>query len=141
MKSPFPGMDPFLESRWESVHGALATYASEALNRQLPTGLLARSGERSVVTTDDDYRDIIPDVTVFERGLAEPSIVAGGVAVARAVRVQALEYTIKQWYVEIRAARPEGGRACHHGHRVRESDQQAVGRRADEVPTKTAGVP
>ena len=110
MQSPFPGMDPFLESRWESVHGALAIYAGEVLNRHLPTGLLARSGERAIVTTDDDYRDIIPDVSVFERGLAEPSIVTGGVAVAQAVRVRTLEYTIKQRYVEIRATRPEGGR-------------------------------
>ena len=54
MKSPFPGMDPYLETRWSDVHLSLATYSRDALNGLLPPGLLARSEERSVVSVDDE---------------------------------------------------------------------------------------
>ena len=72
MKSPFPGMDPYLELRWSDVHSSLAIYGRDALNRQLPTGLLARSDERAIVSLDDEeLRGIGPDVSVYERGLAK----------------------------------------------------------------------
>ncbi len=54
MKSPFPGMDPYLEQRWLGVHSSLTTYAGDALNRLLPPGLLARSEERAIVSSDDE---------------------------------------------------------------------------------------
>jgi Protein of unknown function (DUF4058) len=38
MPSPFPGMDPYLESPryWQDFHGSFITYAREALQSQLP---------------------------------------------------------------------------------------------------------
>jgi hypothetical protein len=36
-------MDPYLEPRWLDVQSGLAVYASDAINRLLPPGLLARS--------------------------------------------------------------------------------------------------
>ena len=42
MKSPFPGMDPFLEARWGDVHTRLTTYACDQLQTQLPPDLRAR---------------------------------------------------------------------------------------------------
>jgi hypothetical protein len=35
MKSPFPGMDPYLEQHWLDVHHRLATYARDQLQRKL----------------------------------------------------------------------------------------------------------
>ena len=35
MKSPFPGMDPYLEPYWTDVHARLTTYTSDALQRRL----------------------------------------------------------------------------------------------------------
>lgn len=68
MKSPFPGMDPYLEQHWLDVHHALATYARDQLQRKLPRDLRARIEERVFVETDDEgqYRGIHPDVRIVE---------------------------------------------------------------------------
>src|SRR5712691_964641 len=111
MKSPFPGMDPYLETRWSDVHLSLAVYARNALNRVLPPGLLARAEERAIVSLDDeDLRGIGPDVSVFERGLAEPTWDSSGAAtaVAEAICVHLPKREFKQWYLEIRDARSDG---------------------------------
>ena len=42
MKSPFPGMDPYLEWYWGDVHTRLTTYASNQLAAQLPSDLRVR---------------------------------------------------------------------------------------------------
>ena len=41
IKSPFPGMNPYLEQHWRDVHARLITYASDAIQAQLPPGLRA----------------------------------------------------------------------------------------------------
>jgi hypothetical protein len=46
MKSPFPGMDPYLEARWSDVHVKLIAYMGEALQGSLPSGLRARAEQR-----------------------------------------------------------------------------------------------
>ena len=112
MKSPFPGMDPYLETRWSDVHSRLNIYASDTINPLLPPGLLARSEERAIVASDEvELRDIGPDVSVFERGLAEPTWDSGGAqtAVAEVICVHLRKREIKQRYLEIRDAR-SGGR-------------------------------
>lgn len=59
-KSPFPGMDPYLEAFWGEVRNALVVYASGQLNQTLPEGLVARIDElgsiarRSGVSTGPD---------------------------------------------------------------------------------------
>ena len=92
-KSPFPGMDPWLESHWGDMHTSMTTYARDQLQPQLPAGLRARVEEYVAVAADDDnvpeerrqrYR---PDVHVWEsRGGPEPES-AGGVAVVEQVDV------------------------------------------------------
>jgi hypothetical protein len=47
-KSPFPGMDPFVERHWRDFHHSLCTYASEALQPQSRPGLVARIDERLI---------------------------------------------------------------------------------------------
>jgi len=39
MKSPFPGMDPYLETRWGDVHTSLVTYARDQVQPQMPRAL------------------------------------------------------------------------------------------------------
>ena len=46
MKSPFPGMDPYLERHWGDVHQALVTYIRDQLQPSLPDDLRARMQER-----------------------------------------------------------------------------------------------
>jgi len=42
MKSPFPGMDPYLEAHWSDVHASLVIYIRDQLQPQLPDDLRAR---------------------------------------------------------------------------------------------------
>ena len=48
-KSPFPGMDPYLESRWSDVHAKLIGFIGGAIQTQLPRALRARAEERVLV--------------------------------------------------------------------------------------------
>jgi hypothetical protein len=68
MRSPFPGMDPYLEAYWRDVHQSLCIYARDALQPQVQPALRARLEERLVVEVDGSReRDIVPDVTITER--------------------------------------------------------------------------
>ena len=79
MKSPFPGMDPYLESHWGDIHTTLMVYARNQLNAQLPDDLQARVEESLAVMEDDEKtRTVYPDVRVVE----EPGLAVGGVATA-----------------------------------------------------------
>lgn len=80
MKSPFPGMDPYLEEYWPDVHHSLVTYTRDQIQPLLPGDLRARVEERVFLESQGDgYRMIYPDVHVVEepRGVAveEPLIV------------------------------------------------------------------
>jgi uncharacterized protein DUF4058 len=66
-KSPFPGMDPYLERHWLDVHQSLVTYARDALNALLPGDLIARTEERVVIDAEPGHARIVhPDVRVQE---------------------------------------------------------------------------
>jgi hypothetical protein len=84
MKSPFPGMDPYLEARWSDVHGRLIGLISEAIQPNLPRALRARMEERVLLETVDQeplgaYR---PDIAVVQTGRDPLGRPAGADAVA-----------------------------------------------------------
>jgi hypothetical protein len=88
MKSPFPGMDPYLERHWGDVHQRIVTYACDWLQSRLPADLRARMQERVYIEIPDVRRgEYYPDVRVIERpgrsptsasttALAEPETIA-----------------------------------------------------------------
>lgn len=79
IKSPFPGMDPYLEAHWRDIHSRLVIYACDAMQVYLPRGLIARVEERVVVdAAPEPQRSVYPDVRVIEHG----GRAGGGVAVA-----------------------------------------------------------
>jgi hypothetical protein len=49
MKSPFPGMDPYIEAcgLWGDFHNALIAEIYRAVSEALPRGYVARTGKRS----------------------------------------------------------------------------------------------
>ena len=65
MKSPFPGMDPYLEMRWRDVHASLMVYGSEQLNEQLPSDLQALV-EENVGIADDNCADEVHPFRMIE---------------------------------------------------------------------------
>ena len=71
MKSPFPGMDPYLEGRWRDVHQSLVTYIRDAIQPGLPAALVARTEERVFIDSGDDaerMREFYADVRVISDG-------------------------------------------------------------------------
>lgn len=68
MPSPFPGMDPYLESPafWRDFHDSLVIYCRDSLNDLLPDNYEARVEERLnlVESPDEASREVISDVSV-----------------------------------------------------------------------------
>lgn len=66
-KSPFPGMDPYLEAKWPEVHTRLIVYATNAINPQLPRDLQASIEENLSVRSDDAVvKGIRPDINIVD---------------------------------------------------------------------------
>ncbi len=105
MPSPFPGMDPYLEQFWGDVHIRLINNACGGIQRQLPSGLVARMGERVFVgAPEGEVRNIVPDVRVVERWpSSEPRLSTGnGIAVAEPLIVHLEESEPRrQGFIEI----------------------------------------
>jgi hypothetical protein len=66
MKSPFPGMDPYLERHWEDVHTRLIGYIADELQPQLSEDLIARMEEKVYVEDSSEVRRRKPDVRISE---------------------------------------------------------------------------
>ena len=74
MKSPFPGMDPYLERHWGDVHQRIVTYIRDWLQSRLPADLRARMQERVYIEIPDVRRgEYYPDVRVIERPRRSPA--------------------------------------------------------------------
>ena len=104
MKSPFPGMDPYLQHHWRDVHTSLVIYARDQLQGRLPTDLVARVEERVYLEKEGEPdRSFYPDVRVVERrkheGTAETSL--DDVALAEPVIVKFRNEPITERYIEI----------------------------------------
>jgi hypothetical protein len=80
-KSPFPGMDPYLEQHWLDVHHSLCTYTRDALQPQLGDRFIARLNERLMVETPSAAPHVIgPDVHVSRPRRSRRHEEEGGVA-------------------------------------------------------------
>src|SRR5438445_5269168 len=108
MKSPFPGMDPYLEAGWADVHQSLITYARDALQSNLPEDLRARIEERVYVETEaEQIRRIVPDLHVAQYHPARAAVShaeTGGVAVAEPMVFLLEDEKMTEGYIEIREA-------------------------------------
>ncbi|MBI4614712.1 MAG: DUF4058 family protein [Planctomycetes bacterium] len=106
LKSPFPGMDPYLESHWRDVHASLVIYLRDAIQPRLPAGLKARVDERVFVECQGlASRSIYPDVRVVEggRGRKRKAMATGqsGIAVAEPLVLHVQDEPMTETYIEI----------------------------------------
>jgi hypothetical protein len=104
MKSPFPGMDPYLERTWGDVHSSIITFAKLALQPQLGGDLVARSEERVYIDDDEAIRrqHRVPDVRVVEFGISDvPVHATSGVAIAEPVVIEVACDEITESFVQI----------------------------------------
>lgn len=68
MRSPFPGMDPYLEDPggWVGVHDGLIVAVRADLNRRIRPRFVADAGTTVYVIAPDDRRWVFPDIFVVE---------------------------------------------------------------------------
>ncbi len=91
-RSPFPGMDPYLEDHWRDVHTSLMTYIRDQIQEQLPFDLVARVEESVSVDADgDEGRLVAPDVSIVEDGDVASFGFSSASAVALAEPLMVLE--------------------------------------------------
>ena len=153
MKSPFPGMDPFLELHWGDVHSALIYEIRAALVPNLPNDLRARIEERVFVESDlGASRHVVPDVRVLETSRPRADVMdigGGGTAVAELTELDEAEadaepfvfelfgLEITEGYIEIRER--GGGRVVtvievlSRANKYPGSGQKEYRRKQDEV--------
>jgi hypothetical protein len=120
MKSPFPGMDPYIEAcgLWGDFHLELIAEMKRALAQAAPERYLVRAGERSyVVLVEEEGKKshpFVPDVSVTTERRTRPSRRKGGTALAEPdfkaepVLMRAfIEEEHREAFVEIFEATPE----------------------------------
>lgn len=112
MPSPFPGMDPFIESqRWESFHHQMISVIAEFLVPKVRPKYFAMPEERVYVQWEDGepYRAIQPDVAVVRGEQPESDIVSEAVVgvIEPTTVALAVPETIRDSYLTIRDARDE----------------------------------
>ncbi len=66
-RSPFPGMDPFLEQYWRDVHASLIVAIKNAIQGQLPLDLWAQVEQGVSIDLVDESLLAVPDVQVVEQ--------------------------------------------------------------------------
>src|SRR5262245_7174752 len=108
MPSPFPGMDPYLETPalWSDFHASFITYLRDALIACLPSNYEARIDEKvHLVEVSPPRKKLIePDVAVTQRGPSRtPSPAPAGVAVLEPVTMSlVIEEETHERHIEIR---------------------------------------
>lgn len=103
MRSPFPGMDPYLEQQWEDLHTALIAKSRTFIQRQLGGDLVAKIEQRVLVEDAIGYsRAIRPDIYVSES--TKPTFSSGSTATAESeggVRLIEKVEPITERFIEI----------------------------------------
>jgi hypothetical protein len=120
MKSPFPGMDPYIEAcgLWEDFHPDLVVETKRSLARSVPERYFVRTGERSYLVLVESEGKVehafVPDVSVTTERHKRPSRKKGGTAVAEPtpsaeplVLRAFIEEQHREAFVEIYEAKPE----------------------------------
>jgi len=116
MPSPFPGMDPFLESPvyFGDLRDGLIYNLQAQLQKELPPTYYASKSDRVWVEVEDHRRMIEPDVNVIRRDRESdepnerPAAVAGGVAVAEPLVIPVVHDEHRETYLDILTRGPDG---------------------------------
>jgi hypothetical protein len=121
MKSPFPGMDPYIESQglWGDFHNSLISEIHRALADLVPEGYFVRTGRRSyyilIESRGETEYSLIPDVKLTApKRSRKAKRKSGGVAVAEPATENEpqtmrafIEEEYRETFVKIYEAGPE----------------------------------
>jgi hypothetical protein len=102
MDSPFPGMDPYLEQHWRSVHHRLITYTGDQLQLVLPRRFRVEVEERVFVAGDvEGGRSVYPDVYVVDHHRPLGAAATSSSAIAEPVIITLPDEPVTETYLEI----------------------------------------
>src|SRR5438876_1000794 len=105
MRSPFPGMDPYLEARWGDVHSALCIEIRTALQPDLRRGLRARAEEEVVLedeAVDTGSQLFCPDLAIIETGGGARGLARGSqLATVEPIAIERIPARSRNRWVEI----------------------------------------
>jgi hypothetical protein len=118
MKSPFPGMDPYIEAcdLWEDFHDDLIADIKRVLAVVLPEGYLARTRKRSylelIETEGKQRRAFVPDVSVTSppgpKGAVSKKTPAAAPGKGEPVSMRAfIDEAYREKFIDIYETRPE----------------------------------
>ncbi|MEO0413663.1 MAG: DUF4058 family protein [Verrucomicrobiota bacterium] len=112
MRSPFPGLDPYLEQFWSNVDTRVMTYICDSIQSQIGGGLWVHLEEMVTVQDPMDQRSSIysPDVHVSDQqewGKAWSGSSSYSVALAEPVIIKRASEATERW-IEIRDTRNGG---------------------------------
>lgn len=119
MKSPFPGMDPYIEAgkSWKDFHQHLIEGIFNGVSERLPKGYVARVGERSYIalveSEEKTERHFEPDVGVTAARERMPARVKNGGAATAALEAEAvtlrafIDEQFKEVFIDIYELEPE----------------------------------
>ena len=104
MPSPFPGIDPYLDSqgRWLDFHARFLPVICDAINEQLPEAYVAQLDERMTLVelpNEEAIKSIRPDVTVVQGESRPESVPAASSASRGALTPEPV--TIPMKYLEV----------------------------------------
>lgn len=108
MRSPFPGMDPFIEAlgRWEDFHNKLMGDMERYLSRALPDRYVVRLGERSYI--DDGNYLCKPDIGIKTAQAAQAATSPASVLEESALDMEGrVEEEVRELYLEIYELDPQ----------------------------------
>ena len=109
MPSPFPGMDPFIESQmWEDFNTDFITVLRESLVQQVRPQYVVNVERYVHVTRDEDVESIIaPDLAVTDTSIGWRESAASPMATLQPVKHQIVMPQLRQPYLVIRTRRGE----------------------------------
>ncbi len=118
MKSPFAGMDPYIEGcgMWKDFHNGLMAEFHRAISDELPPGYVARTGTRSYITLADTDTDadakrehhFEPDVSISAKRDRETTGAAAVLAEPEGLSLRAfVEDTFDERFIDIFELDPE----------------------------------
>lgn len=109
MPSPFPGMDPFIESQmWEDFHTRFITTLSESLVPKVRPQYTVSVERYVYVTRDEDVQAIVaPDVAVVDTAAGWRESTASQTTTLQPVKHQIALPELRQPYLVIRTRRGE----------------------------------
>ncbi len=151
MRSPFPGMDPYIEAfgLWEDFHTKLIGEMERNLSSLVPDRYVVRTGERSYVAIggpgDDDGHEIVPDVTLaaprapeVRGGTAAATPGTGDPDAAPALMQAMFEAEYREVFLEIHQTDPAPARYWNRGAVAVQQARRYQG--LASLPPQTSGV-